>query len=156
MVPNYEPAQMALAIPLYGWGRTLGAGVQGVMFFGALVMAASASLIYLCLLELGGDRRSSTLGAFVFAFATAAWPYSRSFFREPLTILAYLLAFYGLFRYRECRMQIADRQMPATTGHAVANLFWLGLSGFCARPGVDYQADRRGDHPITSVVDGRV
>jgi len=134
MVPNYEPAQMVAAIPLYLWGRTSGAAVQGVMFFGALVMAASAGLIYLCLLEWGCDRRSSALGAFVFAFATAAWPYSRSFFREPLTILAYLLALYGLFRYRECkwqvancRWQIADRQIGKSH---VAGLGWLALSGF--------------------------
>ncbi len=115
MVPNYEPAQMVLAIPFYLWGRALGASVQGVMFFGAVVMAASAALVYLCLLELGCGRRSSALGAFVFAFATAAWPYSRSFFREPLTILAYLLAFYGLFRYRS----------PAPR-----RLLWAALSGF--------------------------
>jgi|GEM_PF-974156 len=151
MVPNYEPAQMVAAIPLYLWGRALGAGVQGVMFFGALVMAASAGLIYLCLLELGCRRRGSLLGAFVFAFATAAWPYSRSFFREPLTILAYLLAFYGLFRCRDCRLQIADcksanqqigksanQQMAGTAGYgasksangAVRTAWWLALSGF--------------------------
>ena len=117
MVPNYEPAQMVVAIPLYLWGRALAAGVQGVMFFGAIVMAASAALIYLSLLELGCGRRSAALGAFVFAFATAAWPYSRSFFREPLTILAYLLAFYGLFRYRPP----APRRLiwPALTGFAL-------------------------------------
>ncbi|MGC8782108.1 MAG: hypothetical protein ACP5UQ_14700, partial [Anaerolineae bacterium] len=108
MVPNYEPAQMVAAIPLYLWGRALGAAVQGVMFFAALVMAAAAGLIYLALLELGCRRSAALLGALVFAFATAAWPYSRSFFREPLTILAYLLAFYGLFRYQEYRLQIAD------------------------------------------------
>jgi hypothetical protein len=100
MVPNYEPAQMVAAIPFYLWGRALGAAVQGVMFFGAVIMAAAAALIYLCLLELGYRRRSSTLGAFVFAFATMAWPYSRTFFREPLTVLAYLLAIYAALRYR--------------------------------------------------------
>ncbi|HYN38038.1 MAG TPA: hypothetical protein VES39_02180, partial [Rhodospirillales bacterium] len=66
MVPNYEPAQMVMAIPLYLWGRALAAGVQGVMFFGAIIMAASAALIYLSLLELGCARKSSALGAFVF------------------------------------------------------------------------------------------
>jgi hypothetical protein len=124
MVPNYEPAQMVAAIPLYLWGRALGAGVQGVMFFGVMIMAASASLIYLCLLELGCRRRAALLGALVFAFATAAWPYSRSFFREPLTILAYLLAFYGLFRYRDCGFHIAHR-----TSY-IPHLYWLALSGF--------------------------
>jgi hypothetical protein len=100
MVPNYEPAQMIAAIPFYLWGRVLGAAVQGVMFFGAVIMAAAAALIYLCLLELGYRRRSSALGALVFAFATMAWPYSRTFFREPLTVFAYLLAIYAALRYR--------------------------------------------------------
>jgi hypothetical protein len=57
-------------------------------------------MVYLCLLELGYRRRSSALGAFVFAFATMAWPYSRTFFREPLTVLAYLLAIYAALRHR--------------------------------------------------------
>jgi hypothetical protein len=100
MVPNYEPAQMVLAIPFYIWGRALGAAEQGVMFFGPVVMAAAAALIYLALLELDVRRRGAALGSLTFAFATAAWPYSRTFFREPLTVLAYLGAFYALLRYR--------------------------------------------------------
>ncbi|MEZ4767820.1 MAG: 6-pyruvoyl-tetrahydropterin synthase-related protein [Caldilineales bacterium] len=100
MVPNYEPGQMVAAIPFYLWGRALGAAVQGTMFFNVLVTAASAALVYLCFLELRYRRRTSTLGALVFAFATLAWPYSRTFFREPLTVLAYLVAVYALLRYR--------------------------------------------------------
>jgi hypothetical protein len=100
MVPNYEPAQMLLAAPFYVWGRALGAAVQGTMFFSAVALAAAAALVYLCLLELGYGRRSGLLGALVFAFATLAWPYSRTFFREPLTVFAYLGAVYGLLRYR--------------------------------------------------------
>jgi hypothetical protein len=100
MVPNYEPAQMIAAIPFYLWGRAFDAAVQGVMFFGAVIMAAAAAMVYLCLLELGSRRRSSLLGALVFAFATMAWPYSRTFFREPLTVVAYLLAIYAALRYR--------------------------------------------------------
>lgn len=100
MVPNYEPGQMVAAIPFYLWGRALGAAVQGTMFFNLLVTAASAALVTLCLLELRFRRRTATLGALVFAFATLAWPYSRTFFREPLTVLAYLLAVYALLRYR--------------------------------------------------------
>jgi 4-amino-4-deoxy-L-arabinose transferase-like glycosyltransferase len=99
MVPNYEPAQMILAIPFYLWGRSFGAALQAVMFFNAVVTAASVAILYLCFLELGYQRRTSTLGALVYAFATLAWPYSRVFFREPLTVLAYLLMVYGLLRY---------------------------------------------------------
>jgi 4-amino-4-deoxy-L-arabinose transferase-like glycosyltransferase len=100
MVPNYEPAQMVLDIPFYLWGRALGAAVQGVLFWGIVISAAAVAVLYLCALELGLNRRSSLLAALVFAFATQAWPYSRTFFREPLTMLAYLVAFYALLRYR--------------------------------------------------------
>ncbi len=117
MVPNYEPAQMITAIPFYLWGRALGAAVQGVMFFGAVVMAASVALVYLCMVELDYGRRASALAAFVYAFATMAWPYSRTFFREPLTTLAYLLAVYGLLRYRAA---VRRRLLwPAVTGAAL-------------------------------------
>ena len=95
MVPNYEPAQMVAAIPFYLWGRALGAAVQGTLFFNPLVTALAVALLYLCFVELGYRRRTATLGGLVFAFATLAWPYSRTFFREPLTMLAYVLAVYG-------------------------------------------------------------
>ena len=100
MVPNYEPGQMVLAIPFYLWGRVLGSAVQGALLFNLVVTAASVALVYLCFLELGYQRRVALLGSCVYAFATLAWPYSRTFFREPLTVLTYLLAVYGLLRYR--------------------------------------------------------
>ena len=100
MVPNYEPAPMVLAIPFYLWGRALGAGVQGVMFLGAVFGAAAAALIFLTLLELGYGRRTALLGALVYAFATLAWTYSRTVYREPITVFAHLLAVYALLRYR--------------------------------------------------------
>lgn len=121
MVPNYEPAQMILAIPFYLWGRSLGAALQGVMAFNAVVTAASVALLYLCFLELGYRRRTATLGALVYAFATLAWPYSRVFFREPLTVLAYLTAVYALLRYRPP----APRRLlwPALAGAAAGLAF---------------------------------
>jgi hypothetical protein len=121
MVPNYEPAQMILAIPFYLWGRSLGAALQGVMAFNAVVTAASVALLYLCFLELGYRRRTATLGALVYAFATLAWPYSRVFFREPLTVLAYLVAVYALLRYRAP----APRRLlwPALAGAAAGLAF---------------------------------
>jgi len=94
--------------------------VQGALFFNPLVLSAAAALLYLIFVELGFSRRTGLLGSLVFAFATLAWPYSRTFFREPLTTLAYLLAFYALLRYRP---PAARRWMwPALAG------FGLGLA----------------------------
>ena len=39
MVPNYEPGQMVAPIPLYLWGRALGAAVQGTIFFNAITFS---------------------------------------------------------------------------------------------------------------------
>ncbi len=127
MVPNYEPAQMVAAIPFYLWGRALGAAAQGVLFFNALVTAAAAALLYLCFVELGYGRRTATLGSLVFAFATLAWPYSRTFFREPLAMLAYLLAVYGLLRYRPA---IPEAALRSDTPAAPRRYRWLAVAGF--------------------------
>lgn len=127
MVPNYEPAQMVAAIPFYLWGRALGAAVQGTLFLNPLVTALAAALLYLCFIELGYRRRTATLGGLVFAFATLAWPYSRSFFREPLTMLAYVLAVYGLLRYRPALLG-APLRSDATP--APRRYRWLALAGF--------------------------
>ncbi len=123
MVPNYEPGQMVAPIPLYLWGRALDAGVQGALFFNAIVLAAAASLLYLIFIELGYGRRTGLLGTLVFAFATLAWPYSRTFFREPLTTFAYLLAFYALLRYRPAGSPV-DRQP------SLRRWVWPSLAGF--------------------------
>ncbi|MGE5601968.1 MAG: ArnT family glycosyltransferase, partial [Nitrososphaerales archaeon] len=134
MVPNYEPGQMIAPIPLYLWGRALGAAVQGAMFFNALVLAASAAMLFLCFAELGYSRGAGLLGSLVFAFATLAWPYSRTFFREPLTTLAYLLAFYALLRYRPP----APRRLlwPALAGFALGLAIVTKLIGVGVIPGL--------------------
>ena len=120
MVPNYEPGQMLLGIPFYLWGRALHGAVQGTLVFNILITALSVVLLYLILLTLRCGRRTAMLAALVYAFATLAWPYSRTFFREPLTVLAYLLAVYALLRYRAA----SQRQLrwPALAG------FGLGLA----------------------------
>ena len=100
MVPNYEPGQMLAGIPFYLWGRALHGAVQGTMFFNILITALTVSLLYLILLTLRFGRRTALLAAMVYALATLAWPYSRTFFREPLTVFAYLLTIYALLRYR--------------------------------------------------------
>jgi hypothetical protein len=117
MVPNYEPAQSILAIPLYLWGRLQGAAMQGAMFFNVLVTGGAVALVYLCLLELGFARRTSALSALIFAFGTIAWAYSKSFFRDPLAMTMYLLALYGLLRYRPPAPR--GWLWPAVTGLAV-------------------------------------
>ncbi len=100
MVPNYEPAEMVAAIPWYLWGQTAGAAAQGILFFNAFITAATAALLYLCALELRYRQRTAAAVALLFAFGTLAWPYSRTFFREPLAVLCLVTLFYALLRLR--------------------------------------------------------
>ncbi len=117
MVPNYEPAQIVLALPLYLWGLALDATVQAVMMWGALVTAASVAMVYLTVLELGYGRRTSALAAFVFGAGTIVWAYSKTFYRDPLAMLAYQVAIYALLRYRPPRGR--GWMWPAVMGTAL-------------------------------------
>ncbi len=120
MVPNYEPGQMLLVTPFYLWGRALDASIQGAMLFSVFVSAAAVALIYLCVIELGYRRRTALLTTAVFAFATLTWPYSRTLFREPLTVLTYLLAVYAVLCYRP--------PAPRKIGWALLAGFSLGVA----------------------------
>ena len=90
--------------------------------------------MYLCFVELGYAAAAGLLGSLVFAFATLAWPYSRTFFREPMTTLAYLLAFYALLRYRP---PAARRWVwPTLAGFGVGLAIVTKLIGIGVVPGL--------------------
>ncbi len=152
MVPNYEPGQMLFGIPFYLWGRTLHGAVQGAMFFNILITALTVTLLYLILLTLRFERRTAMLAALAYALATLAWPYSRTFFREPLTVLAYLLAFYALLRYRA----VAQRQLrwPALAGFSVGLAIITKQTSVALLPSLallafayEYRRPAQSDHP---------
>lgn len=56
-----------------------------LLFTNAVITAAGVALFFLIALELGARRRWALLLALVYAFATFAWPHSKTFFSEPLT-----------------------------------------------------------------------
>jgi 4-amino-4-deoxy-L-arabinose transferase-like glycosyltransferase len=121
MVPNYEPAQMVLAVPLYLLGRAVGAGtVQSVMLFNPIVTALTVAIFFLCLRELDYTRLTSLALSLAYAFGTIAWVYARFFFREPLMTLAYVVAAYSLFRYRREQGQGAAALAGLGAGLAIA------------------------------------
>jgi hypothetical protein len=121
MVPNYEPAQMVLAVPLYVLGWVTGVGlVQSVMLFNPLVTALTVALFFLCLRELSYGRAVSLALALSYAFATIAWVYSKFFFREPLMGLGYVVALLGLLRYGRRRDVMGACLVGVGAGLAVA------------------------------------
>jgi hypothetical protein len=118
--PNFEPVQMALATPLYwiaGFLPNVG-NIHAVWLFNVFVTAATTSLLYLTSRRLNYSPGPSVALAILFALGSIALPYARTFFREPLSSFALLLAFYGM-------LGISNRRY---TLYAAVTGFGLGLA----------------------------
>ena len=125
----YGPLQSVLLAPVYGaskllWGKasepyTGYASRFAAAMFNPLVHAATASLLFLLarllLFSVGGSLFSSL----VYAFATWAWPHSRTQFTEPLTGLFLLTAFYLLLR---AKRPVEGRPRPRWVLYALSGL----------------------------------
>lgn len=108
---TYEPGQPLVAIPFYLAGSLLAAFFPleshtyvtrlVVTLFGALVTAATVARLYQLGRTLGQSERGATFMAATFTAGTFAWPYARTFFREPLVGLALVSAAYAFVRWRE-------------------------------------------------------
>ncbi len=98
-----EPLQPALAAPLFLVAQALpGIGLaHTVWLFNVLVTALTAGILYAYSLALGYPVRTAALTALAFGLGTIAWPYSRTFFREPLFTLLGLLSAYLVLRVRQ-------------------------------------------------------
>jgi hypothetical protein len=105
VVGRLEPLHSLLAVPLY-WlavqSDRLG-NVQTVMLLNVLITAATGGVLFVLLSFLGHPPRRAVLTALIYGLATIAWPYSRSFLREPLVALLLALAALGSVRWRQTR-----------------------------------------------------
>jgi hypothetical protein len=97
-----EPLQIVLATPLYWLAEHLpGIGLtHAVWLFNVIVSALACGVLFLYALALDYNERTAVLAALLLAFGTIVWPYSKSFFREPLTLLMILLAAFFAERWR--------------------------------------------------------
>lgn len=108
---SYEPGQPLLAIPFYMVGSFLAGLFPAeshtyvtrlvITLFGALVSAATVARLYQLGRRLGQGGGAATFMAATYATGTLAWPYARTFFREPLVALAFASAAYAFIRWRE-------------------------------------------------------
>ena len=114
-----EPAQPVLAVPLI-WladkSDRIG-NAHAALLFNPLVTAATAVVLLLYVRRLGYGAHAAVFTALLFGLTTIAWPYTKTFHREPLCALGLLVAAYGLLRWR---------QSWAEPGTAV--LPWLALA----------------------------
>jgi hypothetical protein len=98
-----EPAQPFLATPLYLIADQLGfvGNVQTTFLFNPLVTALTAVVLFYFALDLGYEKREALLAGLLFGVATIAWPYTKTFFREPLASLSLLACLFFLHRWRQ-------------------------------------------------------
>lgn len=75
--------------------------VHTVWLFNILVTAVSAWLLFFLAVAMGADARAAAFTVLVFGFGTIAWPYSKSFFRDPLVMPFLLAATLGILRWRQ-------------------------------------------------------
>jgi hypothetical protein len=82
-----------LAVPLYLLAKiTPGIGlVQMIYLLNVILCAAAGCVLFLYALALGYRERTALLAALAFGIGTAIFPYSKTFFREPLTLLMLLI-----------------------------------------------------------------
>jgi hypothetical protein len=99
---DIEPLQVILAAPLYLVARVVpGIGlVQTLYLFNVIVVATAGCLLFLYALTLGYSEGTAALATLAFGIATAVFPYTKSFFREPLVLLMLLLCGWLIERLR--------------------------------------------------------
>jgi hypothetical protein len=97
-----EPMQVFAALPLF-WIAEIVPGIglmQTVWLLNILVIALTAVVLFYYGLALGFPARTSIAVALIFGVATMAWPYSKTFFREPVFALLALTCAYCLEQWR--------------------------------------------------------
>ena len=92
-----------LAVPLI-WLATLWPGVGPVhaaLLLNPLLTAWTGGLIFRSGRRLGWRRSTSIATALVFGLATLAWPYTQTFFSDPVSGFGLFGALYGILCYRQ-------------------------------------------------------
>ena len=106
-----EALQVYLAAPLYGlaWRLLPGVGlVHAVYLFNVFISAAACVVLGLYAFVLGYDDRVAVAGAVLLGVGTIVWPYSKTFFQEPLALLLILLTALCIEKWRQSRYRTAS------------------------------------------------
>ena len=92
-----------LALPLV-WGALLWSRlglVHTALLLNPILTALTGALLYRAGIRLGWRRATATAGALGFGLATMAWPYTQTFFSDPVSALGLFGAFYGLLAFSQ-------------------------------------------------------
>jgi|WetSurMetagenome_2_1015567.scaffolds.fasta_scaffold46591_2 hypothetical protein len=84
---NIEPAQTALGVPLVKFAYFLGVGqVQALFLMNIWVTALTAVILFLTTLIKGYSKLTALVLSLLFGLCTIVFPYTRTFFRDPLAM----------------------------------------------------------------------
>ncbi|MFN8447297.1 MAG: hypothetical protein U0521_01525 [Anaerolineae bacterium] len=131
---DVEPLQVIAAAPLYLMARVVpGIGLaHAVYLFNVLVGAAAAGVLFVYALALGYSERASLLAAVAFGVGTAIFPYTKTFFREPLVLLMLLIC--GLLIERLRAGGYRSIPLMIAVGVALVGLLLAKASALLALP----------------------
>ncbi|MBM3129878.1 MAG: phospholipid carrier-dependent glycosyltransferase [Chloroflexi bacterium] len=129
----YELGQTVFQVPFYALARIVHAffpqpdvneiGFLLVGFLNPVLTALTCVLFFYTSRALAFSWRTALGLTLVFGLATVAWPYSRSYTREPLLMLLLLVSFYAALRFH----QTNRRTWVFVTGLAVGYLTFTKL-----------------------------
>ena len=108
-VGSLEPLYPLITTPLYALAVHLStvSTIHVTMLLNPLLTAITAALLYLLVRQLGYSQRVSAGVALTYGLATLAWPYTRTFFREPLLGLLWTAALWAFSRWWETQRPLA-------------------------------------------------
>lgn len=100
---DVEPAQPILAMPLYWLAYQIPwiGNVHAIYLFNPIIIAVTAILLFTYAIELGYSERTALIAGILFGLGTIVWPYARTFFREPLSMLNLFAAWYFIDHWRQ-------------------------------------------------------
>ncbi|MCB9138302.1 MAG: hypothetical protein H6642_08150 [Caldilineaceae bacterium] len=75
--------------------------VQAALLLNPLLTAWTGSLVYRTGARLGWRRRAAISAALIYGLATMAWPYTQTFFSDPVCAFGLFAAAYGLLAYSQ-------------------------------------------------------
>ncbi|MFN2200747.1 MAG: hypothetical protein ACK2UO_06045 [Caldilineaceae bacterium] len=92
-----------LAIPLIWIARLSNSAglVHTALLLNPIITALTGALVYRAGQRLRWQRRTALVTALVFGLATLAWPYTQTFFSDPICAFGLFGGFYGLLAYAQ-------------------------------------------------------
>lgn len=99
---DVEPGQPLISVPLYWLAYRIpwAGNVHALFLLSPLVTALTGALLFYTALDLGYRERTAVVATLLFGLTTIVWPYTKTYFREPLTMLNLFAAAFLLNRWR--------------------------------------------------------